>query len=389
MKNIAILGSSGSIGKNALWVASRFPEEFRIFGLSVHSNIEALDEQIGKYRPQIICISDGGAANRFLSMAANKSIDVYSGEEGLEKLASHPDVDIVVNAVAGFAGLRSTLAAARAGKRIALANKESMVAGGDLVNRIIKDHNAEIIPVDSEHSAIFQCLKTGRKSEVRKLILTSSGGPFRKLPSEKFHKITVEQALTHPTWKMGKKITIDSATLMNKGLEIIEAVYLFGLPADKIKVVIHPQSIIHSMVEFEDGSIIAQLSRPDMRLPIQYALFYPERRELNAADLTFDEKFSLDFEPPGEDRFPSLRLARLALEIGKTAPTVFNAANEMAVEAFLKHRIGFREIFEVVEHTLKNTYIEDSGSIETIVKADKSGRETALEYLSAIEKRAD
>ena len=209
------------------------------------------------------------------------------------------------------------------------------------------------------------------------------------LPKEEFKKITVEQALKHPTWKMGKKITIDSATLMNKALEVIEAVYLFGLPPDKIEVVIHPQSVIHSMVEFTDGSIIAQLSRPDMRLPIQYALFYPERRELDTADLTFDEKFTLDFEPPDESRFSSLRLARLALETGKTAPTILNAANEVAVEAFLNHKIGFREIFEVVEHTLKNTYIVDSGSIEMIIKADKSGREIAFEYLSTINKRAD
>ncbi len=389
MKNIAILGSSGSIGKNALWVVGRFPEEFRITGLSVHSDIETLAEQIEKFNPRIVCISDREAASRFLSRGVNESIDVYSEADGLENLASHPDVDIVVNAVVGFAGLRSTLAAARAGKRIALANKESMVAGGDLVNRIVKDHNAEIIPVDSEHSAIFQCLKTGRKSEVRKLILTSSGGPFRKLPQEEFHKITVEQALSHPTWKMGKKITIDSATLMNKALEVIEAVYLFDLQPDKIEVVIHPQSVIHSMVEFTDGSIIAQLSRPDMRLPIQYALFYPERRELNVADMTFDEKFTLDFEPPDEKRFPSLRLARLALEMGKTAPTVLNAANEVAVEAFLNRKIGFREIFEVVEHALMNTCIEDPGSIESIIKADKSGREIAFEYLSAINKKVD
>jgi 1-deoxy-D-xylulose-5-phosphate reductoisomerase len=389
LKNIAILGSSGSIGKNALWVVSRFPEEFRVFGLSVHSDIETLDEQIEKFNPRIVCISGREAARSFHSKGVNESIDVYSEADGLENLASHPDADIVVNAVVGFAGLRSTLAAARAGKRIALANKESMVAGGDLVNRTVKDYDAEIIPVDSEHSAIFQCLKTGRKSEVRKLILTSSGGPFRKLPQEEFQKITVEQALAHPTWKMGKKITIDSATLMNKALEVIEAVYLFGVPPEKIEVVIHPQSVIHSMVEFTDGSIIAQLSRPDMRLPIQYALFYPERRELDVADLAFDKKFALDFEPPDENRFPSLRLARSALEMGKTAPTVLNAANEVAVEAFLNNRIPFREISEVVEHTLKNTYIEDSVSIEPIIKADKSGRGIAFEYLSAINKRVD
>jgi 1-deoxy-D-xylulose-5-phosphate reductoisomerase len=385
LKNIVILGSSGSIGKNALWVAERFPEEFRIFGLSVHSNIETLNEQIGRYNPRLVCVSDESAAGRFLSAKTGKTVDGCSGENGLGELASHPDVDIVVNAVVGFAGLRSTLAAARAGKRIALANKESMVAGGDLVNKTIEDNNAEIIPVDSEHSAIFQCLKTGRKSEIRKLILTSSGGPFRELPQKEFQTITIEQALRHPTWKMGKKITIDSATLMNKGLEIIEAVYLFGLSPGKIEVVIHPQSIIHSMVEFVDGSIIAQLSRPDMRLPIQYALFYPERRELNVADLAFDKKIAMDFEPPDENRFPSLRLARLALETGKTAPTVFNAANEVAVEAFLNERIGFGQIFQVVEHALKNTYIEDSGSIETIIKADKSGREAAFEYISSVD----
>ena len=292
MKNLAILGSSGSIGKNALWVGERFPEELNIFALSVNTDIAALADQIERYTPKIVCIADREAAAGFKPGA---STEIVVGEEGLERIAAHPDVDIIVNAVSGFAGLRSTLAAAKAGKRIALANKESMVAGGDLVNAIAAANNTEIIPVDSEHSAIFQCLKAGRASEVRRLILTSSGGPFRSLPKEKFAGITVEQALAHPTWNMGKKITIDSATLMNKGLEIIEAVYLFGLKPEQVDVVVHPQSIVHSMVEFIDGSIIAQMSRPDMRLPIQYALFYPERQKMSAADLGCDKKFALDF----------------------------------------------------------------------------------------------
>ena len=379
MKNLALLGSSGSIGKNALWVAERFPEELNIFALSVYSDITALAEQAKRYKAKIICIANPEAA-------ANHNEDfgdaeLFIGQEGLERIASHPEIDIVVNAVVGFAGLRSTIAAAKAGKRIALANKESMVAGGDLVNAIAAANKAEIIPVDSEHSAIFQCLQAGNKSDVKRLILTSSGGPFRNLPKDKFPHITIEQALAHPTWNMGRKITIDSATLMNKGLEIIEAVYLFGVKPDQVDVVIHPQSIIHSMVEFIDGSVIAQMSRPDMRLPIQYALFYPERQKMNVADLGFDKKFSLDFEPPDEDRFPSLRLARKALEIGRTAPTVYNAANEIAVEAFLAGRIRFLDIFAIVEQTLDNARIFNSDDIDSIIEADSNSRELALRQI--------
>ncbi len=382
MKNLAILGSSGSIGKNALWVAERFPEELNIFALSVNTDTAALADQVERYKPKIVCIADREAAACFKPEANDTELVV--GEEGLERIAAHPDVDITVNAVSGFAGLRSTLAAAKAGKRIALANKESMVAGGDLVNAAAAANNAEIIPIDSEHSAIFQCLKAGRASEIRRLILTSSGGPFRSLPKEKFSGITVDQALAHPTWNMGKKITIDSATLMNKGLEIIEAVYLFGLKSERVDVVIHPQSVVHSMVEFIDGSIIAQMSRPDMRLPIQYALFYPERREMGEADLGFDKKFALDFEPPDEDRFPSLRLAREALNKGKTAPAIYNAANEIAVESFLNGKIGFTDISEIVEHALNNTEISKPDNIDSLILADNNGRKEALKYIETI-----
>ena len=381
MKNLVVLGSSGSIGKNALWVAKRFPEELNIFGLSVHSNISELAEQIKIYKPKIVCVSDSPSANEFASQAREFGVRLLSGGDGLEELASHPDANIVLNAVVGFAGLRATLAAASAGKRIALANKESMVAGGLLVNRAVQDSYAQLVPVDSEHSAIFQCLQAGLKDNVKRLILTSSGGPFREYPKEKFASITVEQALNHPTWKMGPKITIDSATLMNKGLEIIEAVYLFDMPPENIKVVIHPQSIVHSMVEFIDGSVIAQMSRPDMRIPIQYALFYPERRHLDVADISFDQKFSLDFYDPDETKFPSLRLAREAIKGGETAPAIFNAANEVAVDAFLSHRINFLEIFEAVECALNQTKIISADSVENVIIADKAGREVAQRFV--------
>jgi 1-deoxy-D-xylulose-5-phosphate reductoisomerase len=382
LKNLVILGSSGSIGQNALWVANRFPEELKIFGLSVHSNTALLGEQIKLYRPKVVCVSDETVAAAFKAEAKALGVELLAGETGLENLAAHQDADIILNAVVGFAGLKSTLAAARAGKRIALANKESMVAGGELVNKMVSEGKAEIIPVDSEHSAIFQCLKSGQAGDVRRLILTSSGGPFRQYPLESFSSITVEQALKHPTWNMGRKITIDSATLMNKGLEIIEAAYLFGLGSDKIDVVIHPQSIVHSMVEYIDGSVIAQLSRPDMRLPIEYALFYPERRPFESASLDFDNPIALEFGPPDLSRFPSLNLARLALKTGGTAPAVFNAANEVAVEAFLDHRIAFTDIFRAVDFALNKAVISSLSSLDSIIDADNTGRDLAGQFVS-------
>jgi 1-deoxy-D-xylulose-5-phosphate reductoisomerase len=381
LKNFVILGSSGSIGRNALWLVDQYPEELKVCGLAVRSNLEALRKQIEKYRPSAVCIADGEAGRRFQTEAKHPGVEVFTGDEGLETLASTLDADIILNAVVGFAGLRSTLAAARAGKRIALANKESMVAGGELVNKTLKQNRGELIPVDSEHSAIFQCLQSGRKEDVRRLILTSSGGPFRNYPRGKFDEITVEQALKHPTWKMGKKITIDSATLMNKGLEIIEAVFLFGLTEDKIEVVIHPQSIIHSMVEFVDGSTVAQLSRPDMRLPIEYAIFYPERRILSVGGMDFSSSFSLEFEPSDEVKFRSLKLARQAAREGGTAPAIFNGANEAAVDAFLSHRISFPNIFEAVERALEDVPAKGGDCIESITLADKESRGAVAEFV--------
>ena len=383
MGNLVILGSSGSIGQNALWVVDQFPEELNIFGLAVGSNIQALKSQVEKYHPGIVCIVDDKAAGMFRSDAARLGVEVLSGQDGLESICSAPEVDIVLNAIVGVTGLRSTLAAAGAGKRIALANKESMVAGGELVNKALRDGGGEIIPVDSEHSAIFQCLQAGRDQDVRRLILTSSGGPFRNYPRAKFAGITVDQALQHPTWKMGRKITVDSATLMNKGLEIIEAVHLFGMPAEKIDVVIHPQSIIHSMVEFVDGSIVAQMSKPDMRLPIEYALFYPERRGISVADLDLKNSLSLDFEPPDETRFASLRLARQALAAGGAAPAIFNGANEAAVDAFLSRRILFPDIFSAVEDALNLARLIECDSVEKITQADQYGRDAVRKFVLA------
>ena len=382
MKNIAILGSSGSIGKNALWVASRFPEELRVYALSVNTDIATLTSQIEECSPSVVCVADEKAAEQLKAEFPNPEFDILTGEDGLTQIAAHPDVDIVLNAVVGFAGLKSTLSAAKAGKRIALANKESMVAGGDLVNEYIKEYNAEIIPVDSEHSAIFQCLKSGRATDVKRIILTASGGPFREYPKDKFEDITVEQALDHPTWNMGRKITIDSATLMNKALEIIEAFYLFGVASKQIDVVVHPQSIVHSMVEFTDGATIAQLSKPDMRLPIQYALFYPERSFLDTANLDFTKQMKLDFFAPDYEKFPSLKLAYKALEIGGTAPAVLNAANEVAVELFLEKRIKFTDIFKIVRESIDKYSYQSSNSIESIIDADNFGRSIASNYIA-------
>lgn len=362
-------------------MADRFPEELNIFALSVNSDIASLKEQIKKYHPKIVCVTDQAAFNKFQKSNPDRSVKLLYGQDGLEQLSSHDDVDIILNAVVGFAGLRSTVAAARAGKRIALANKESMVAGGRLVNEIISQSKAEIIPIDSEHSAIFQALHAGSHSEIRKLILTSSGGPFRNTPKEQFRDITPQMALNHPTWNMGDKITVDSATLFNKGLEIIEAAYLFNIPPEKIDVVIHPQSIIHSMVEFIDGSIIAQMSKPDMRLPIQYAMFYPIRMPMEIAQLDFAKPQSLDFIPPDDDKFPSLKLARQTLKMGGTAPAIFNAANEIAVDHFLKGDLRFNQIFELVQDVIQNSEVREDMSIDDIEFSDNNAREKSHVYI--------
>jgi 1-deoxy-D-xylulose-5-phosphate reductoisomerase len=351
MTNIAILGSTGSIGRNSLEVISALPDRFQVTVLTAHRNIALLREQIARFHPRLVVVSDRPSAEQ-LRDALNGSVTVLEGDYGLVEAVQRPDVDLVINSLVGFVGLVPTLRAVEAGKRIALANKETLVVAGELIMDAAKQGSAQLVPVDSEHSAILQCLQGEEIRNVRRLILTASGGPFRDLPVEEFRHITKEQALAHPTWRMGNKITIDSATLMNKGLEVIEAYWLFGLPKERIEVVIHPQSVIHSMVEFVDGSVKAQLGAPDMRIPIQYALTYPERVPTMSSNLDFTHYRNLTFSLPDTAKFRCLSLAYDALVTGGTAPTVLNAANEIAVQMFLHGRIAFSDIPALIHSAL-------------------------------------
>src|SRR6059058_1313881 len=339
MRNVVLLGSTGSIGTSTIKVAEDLPDRIRLLGLGAGNNAELLFEQTRKHQPAAISIGDPAKAKELQNALGR--IQVYSGEEGLIKLATMPGADIVLIAIVGTAGLKPALAAIRAGKDIAVASKEILVMAGEIGMNEARKQGVRVLAVDSEHSAIFQCLDGKPPESVRRLWLTASGGPFRTTPKEEFAGITLEKALKHPSWVMGRKITIDSATLFNKGLEMIEARWLFDVEMARVSVVIHPQSVVHSMVEFVDGSIIAQLSTPDMCLPIQYALTYPERAASERVQTNFARLGTLNFEEPDHDRFPALRLAREAGEAGGTLPAVLNAANEVAVEAFCKHQIRF------------------------------------------------
>jgi 1-deoxy-D-xylulose-5-phosphate reductoisomerase len=374
VRNLVVLGSTGSIGRNALDIVDRHPGEFKIIGLSANSNARMLAQQIQKYNPPYAAIGDKAGLAFFRDSSVTYSTKLFE-DDGLEKLSALPETDIILNATVGFAGLKATAAGLKAGKRVALANKESMVAAGPILRRLAIENGGEIIPIDSEHSAIFQCLQAGNKSEVARLILTGSGGPFLK--RDDLSNVTPDEALNHPTWKMGPKITIDSATLMNKALEIIEAAYLFDLPGEKISVVIHPQSIVHSMVEYIDGSTVAQMSLPDMRLPIQYALFYPKRMPLNVCRLDFSQALSLEFSPPQMNRFRSLSLAYKAIAEGGISPAVLNAANEVAVKAFLDKNISFLQIYEVIEKTSEKIGTGKADSLTDIFEATDKAVVTA------------
>ncbi len=374
MKNVVILGATGSIGKNTLEVLSNFKERFSVFGLSTHTNVRLLEEQIRQFNPKMAAVTDEESFKRF---SKNKDIEILYGVDGLKRLASHPQVDLVINALVGSAGLLPSLLALESGKDLAIANKESLVMAGQLLLSKAGEKGAKILPIDSEHSAIQQCLLSGKKEEVKRLILTASGGPFLRKNREDLKGITVEQALSHPTWEMGKKITVDSATLMNKGLEVIEAHWLFGIPPDRIKVLIHPQSIIHSMVEFVDGSVIAQMSVPDMKLPIQYALFYPQRVISHNTRLDLAQTGELTFLEPDYEKFPCLNLAYQALNMGGTAPAVLNAANEVAVETFLERGMAFTDIQSIVGETLSQHSIKHNPQLEDILNADTWARQTA------------
>lgn len=371
MRDLAILGATGSIGTQTLEVVRRFPNRYRVFGLSGHNNIQLLIEQAREFKPQVVVVSSEEQARIFTEEV--KGIEVIIGEEGLNSLAEASSVDIVVAAIVGTAGLTPTYRAIRAGKRVALANKETLVAAGDIMMAAVKEHKAELIPVDSEHSAIFQCIQGIRDGELKKVILTASGGPFRGYTKEQLENVGVEQALKHPNWNMGAKITIDSATLMNKGLEVIEAYWLFGIR--NIEVVIHPQSIIHSLIETVDGSFLAQLGLPDMKLPIQYALTYPQRLDNSFEALDLIKLKEMTFSEPDTKAFPALALAYQALDTGMTMPAVLNAANEVAVGFFLEGRIGFLDIPRLVEQTMNAHDPYKARSISDVLAADNWARE--------------
>jgi 1-deoxy-D-xylulose-5-phosphate reductoisomerase len=385
MKNLAILGSTGSIGRSALAVVDAHPSRLRVVGLAAGDNATLLAEQIRRYRPEVAAMATADAARRLRAAAGREGLEIGEGNEGLLSVATHPSVDIVVCASAGTAGLEAVLAAIERRTTIALANKEVLVMAGALVMDAAQRHGAAILPVDSEHNAIHQCLHGRDRAEVRRLILTASGGPFRELSRDALEQVGPDAALRHPTWQMGRKITIDSATLMNKGLEVIEAHWLFGVPPDRIDVLIHPQSIVHSLVELNDGSMIAQLGITDMRLPIQYACSYPERWDMTLPSLDLTRAGRLDFHAPAHDRFPCLGLAYRALREGGTLPVVLNAANEVAVEAFLDSKLGFTAISAVIEKTMNDHAVERVSTLEVVRKVDAWARARARETARELE----
>lgn len=381
MKNVVLLGSTGSIGTSTLKVAEDLPDRIRLIGLAAGTKDGLLAEQAAKHQPEAVCISDPGKAGALQESLGN-STKVLSGDHGLIELATLEAADIVLIAIVGTAGLQPALAAIRAGKDIAVASKEILVMAGEIVMNEARKHGVRVLAVDSEHSAIFQCLDGKPGASVRNLTLTASGGPFRRTPKEEFANITLERALKHPTWDMGGKITIDSATMFNKGLEMIEARWLFGIGMDRVRVIVHPQSVVHSMVEFVDGSIIAQLSTPDMCLPIQYALTYPDRVASERVQTDFAALGSLTFEAPDEERFPALKLARRAGEQGGTLPAVMNAANEIAVEAFCAGRIAFTRISALVGGVMDAHDLIEHPGLDQILSADIWAREHAESLLA-------
>lgn len=377
MKRLSILGSTGSIGLNALEVVRHFPGRFEIIGLAAGRNFDRLRAQALEFRPKVVSVGEEGLARQLKSELQGEGIEVLCGEQGLIAVAAHPDAQIVLSALVGAVGFLPTLCAISAGKDVALANKETLVVAGPIIAEQAARNGVRLLPVDSEHSAIWQCLEGHKKETVRKLILTASGGPFLKREVSTFDAITVEQALQHPNWRMGRKITIDSATLMNKGLEMIEAHYLFDEPVEKLEVIIHPQSVVHSMVEYVDGSVIAQLGTADMKIPIQLALSYPERWENRLPSIQLAEVRTLEFLEPDLEKFPCLRLAQEALRLGGSMTAVLNAANEVAVESFLCERIPFNAIPQVVESVMEKHGVQAHPSLEDVLKADRWAREEA------------
>ena len=391
MSGVAILGSTGTIGVNTLDVIARNRDRFHVVALSAFSNVDRLFEQCLEWRPPYAVVADERKAPAFRERIAEAGLptETLAGEAGLIAIATLDETDQVMAGIVGAAGLQPTLAAARAGKRVLLANKEALVMSGDLFMQAVRENDAELLPIDSEHNAIFQCMPPfrGRPDSldelgVTRILLTGSGGPFRTIPLSELSKVTPEQACAHPNWVMGRKISVDSATMMNKGLEIIEACWLFNTTLDHIQVVIHPQSVIHSMVAYEDGSVLAQMGNPDMRTPIAHALAWPERIDSGVADLDLFEVANLDFEAPDMTRFPCLRLSMQACRQGGTASAILNAANEVAVEAFLDGRIGYTQIAETIEHCLEHCQSEPVDSLEQVLAADRLAREAARAWIA-------
>jgi 1-deoxy-D-xylulose-5-phosphate reductoisomerase len=388
MKRIAILGSTGSIGRSTLSVAESYPERFQIVALAAGSNLEAAFEQARRWRPRVISMAaeaDSDSLRGRLKKEGLGEIEVTHGAAGTVRVATHAEVDFVVSAIVGVAGLEATYEAVRAGKVVGLANKECLVAAGELITAEARKQGKPLLPIDSEHNAVHQCLRGGRMDEVERIWLTASGGPFLNTPAAEFASITVEQALNHPTWKMGRRITIDSATLMNKGFEVIEACRLFHMPPEKVEVIVHPQSTIHSMVEFVDGSILAQFSVTDMRLPILYALTYPERIQSDMR-FTVSDLRHLDFCPPDLKKFPCLRLAYEAAEAGGAKTVALNAADEVAVAAFLAGSIGFNDIPRVIEDVLGETSSVALDSIAKVLEADTEARRYAQQRVAEVQR---
>ena len=381
MKKISLLGSTGSIGTNVLDVIERNPEKFQIFGMSAGNNVDLFAKQIRKFKPRVVALFDTKKIPTLKEQIADLDIEILSGEEGSIAVATLPEADVVVSGVMGSAGLLPAIHALKSGKNLALANKETLVIAGELVLREAKKTNSQIIPIDSEHSAIFQVLNGEKKEQIKKIILTASGGPFRTFSFDQMETVTVKDALKHPNWDMGAKITIDSSTMMNKGLEYIEAKWLFGVNTP-VEIIVHAQSIIHSMIEFVDTSIIAQLGIPDMRVPIAYALTYPDRFECDLPSLDLTTMGNLTFEAPDFERFPCLRLAIDAMEIGKTMPAVLNAANEIAVQAFLEELIPYKDIAELIRMVMQNHNPSPLKELQDVLIADRWAREETTKLVT-------
>ena len=381
MKNIAVLGSTGSIGTQTLEIV-RANDDLNVVSLAAGSNIEMLEKQIREFKPQIVCVYNEKKAEELKIKVSDTDVKIVTGMDGLIETAVIKTADIVLTAVVGMIGIRPTIAAIKAGKDIALANKETLVTAGHIIMPLAKEYGIRILPVDSEHSAIFQSLQGNKKSQLSKILLTASGGPFRNTPKEDLKNVTVKDALKHPNWSMGRKITIDSATMVNKGLEVIEAKWLFDVDIDNIEVVVQPQSLIHSMVEYVDGGIMAQLGTPDMKLPIQYALFYPDRRTLDGKRVNFFDIANITFFKPDRDKFKGFDLAFRAGKTGGSLPTIYNAANELAVSKFLNEEIRFLDIPELIEAAMNKHKVIDNPSLEQILESEKEAYESVNRALS-------